>query len=287
MIQGTSSGAGKSIIATALCRILSDMGYAVAPFKSQNMSRYSYEISRNAEISSAQAVQAVAARCPITVHLNPVLLKPQQYASKAKAKQESAVYVEGKMYGIMDADAYYNRFVLSRGLPAATKSLNMLMAEYDIVVLEGAGSPAEINLTACDIANMKMAHAAGDAPVIIACDIDRGGAFASLAGTVSLLADDDARLVRGFVLNKFRGDESILKAGCDTIHEKTGIPVVGVIPMLDLSDIPDEDSLDSRVDAPRWRSGDAPPAVERGVDRLAREVKRHLAIEQILEVLQQ
>lgn len=281
MIQGTSSGAGKSILVAALCRILSDLGYTVAPFKSQNMSRYSYSISnqQHLEISSAQAIQAAAARCQITSELNPILLKPQIQS------MSSVVYVNGAIYGTMDATTYYSEFVLSRGFNAASKALESLSAKHDIIILEGAGSPVEINLTKYDIANMKMAHLANDAPVIVVCDIDRGGAFASLAGTMALLSADDARLVRGFVLNKFRGDIEILKPGYDIIYDKTNVPILGTIPMLDLSDLPDEDSLDSRADAPHWGAGEIPPQIERGLTNLAKNVKMHLNIEQILEMI--
>lgn len=280
MVQGTSSGAGKSMIVAALCRIFSDLGYKVAPFKSQNMSRHSYLIpDRNLEISSAQALQAVAARCDITSDLNPILLKPQ-------GNLQSAVYVNGLLHGVMDAARYYDAFALSGGLAAAKRALASLSGRFDLIVLEGAGSPAEINLAAQDIANMRMAHLAGDASVVLACDIDRGGAFASLAGTVSLLPKDDARLVRGFVLNKFRGDVSILKPGCDMLHDMTGVPVMGIIPMLDLSGLPDEDSLDARADAPLWDSGSVPRHVEDGLLKLVDGVKNSLDLDALVSMIE-
>ncbi len=279
MIQGTSSGAGKSTITAALCRILSDFGYTVAPFKSQNMSRHSYHI-RDLEISSAQAVQAAAARCNITTHLNPILLKP------IKGAMTSEVYVNGRLYDVMDSVTYYNNFVLTDGLKVASESLSSLSAMYDVVVLEGAGSPVEINLVKYDIANMKMAHMVNDAAVILVCDIERGGAFAALAGTMQLLPDKDARLVKGFVFNKFRGDESILKPGYDTLYNITNVPTLGTVPVLDdLTGIPDEDSLDARDDAPRWSTGDVPSYVEQGLHTLAKNVKAHLEIDQILEMI--
>ena len=282
MVQGTTSGAGKSTIVTALCRILSDMGYSVAPFKSQNMSRYSYTIKDNNiryEISSAQAVQAAAARCKITTESNPILLKPN-------GDNTSAVHVDGTLYGVMDYTAYYEKFALYDGLDAASKSLASLMQKYEIVILEGAGSPAEINLTKYDIANMKMAHLADDAAVIMTCDIDRGGAFASLIGTMSLLDSRDASLVRGFVLNKFRGDRLILEPGCNTIYDTTGIPVMGVIPVLDTSGLPDEDSLDRRSKSPVWDSDDIPIQIDNAIDALAKSVKSNLDIDAILQMIQ-
>ena len=289
MVQGTASGAGKSVITAALCRIFSDMGYAVAPFKSQNMSRYSYTIpgQEGLEISSAQAVQAAAARCEITASLNPILLKPEGWSEgegSQRRRSSSAIYVEGRPYGVMDPGRYYNEFALSDGLAAASAALKSLIERFDIVILEGAGSPAEINLARYDIANMRMAHMAGDAPVIIACDIDRGGAFASLAGTMALLPDDDARLVEGFVLNKFRGDVSVLEPGYGELYDMTGVPVIGTVPMLDLSDLPDEDSLDSRPGTPIWDAGAVPEHIERGLRKLARDARTHLDVDAILEM---
>ncbi len=278
MIQGTSSGAGKSVIAAALCRIFSDMGYRVAPFKSQNMSRRSYVIpGQGLEISSAQAVQAAAARCDITTDLNPILLKP-------RGEMRCVTYVNGRVYGTMKASRYYDTFALSDGLAAAERALASLLGRFDVVVLEGAGSPAEINLAAHDIANMRMAHLAGDASVVLVCDIDRGGAFASLAGTMSLLPADDARLVRGFVLNKFRGDAALLRPGYDMLHDVTGVPIIGTVPMLDMSDLPDEDSLGARAGAPRWKTGPVPPRVEEGLSRIAAAVGACLDMDAILDM---
>lgn len=280
MIQGTSSGAGKSVIAAALCRILSDMGHAVAPFKSQNMSSYSYAIpGQDLEIAAAQALQAAAARCDATVQMNPVLLKPQE------DHRTSAVYVDGRFHSVMDPARYYDDFALSAGLDAAARALEALAGRFDIVVIEGAGSPAEINLAQYDIANMRIAHMAGGAPVVLVCDIDRGGAFASLAGTMRLLPERDAGLVRGFILNKFRGDPSVLEPGYGMLYDVTGIPVIGTVPMLDLSGLPDEDTLDARADAPRWGAGAVPPHVEAGIDRLARDVKVNLDMDAILDMI--
>ena len=281
MVQGTSSGSGKSTLVTALCRILSDMGYKVAPFKSQNMSRYSYTIKDGhilCEISSAQAVQAAAARCQITTKLNPIMLKP-------KGDGTSAVYVDGTPYDTMHYTKYYKEFALHDGLDAASRSLEYLMQNYDMVVLEGAGSPAEINLAEYDIANMRMAHMADDASVVLACDIDRGGAFASLAGTMSLLKPDDASMVRGFLLNKFRGERHILEPGCNMIRGMTGIPVVGVVPILDMSGLPDEDSLDRRDGAPVWDSDGVPAHIDDAIDRLAKDVKSNVDMDAILGMI--
>jgi len=279
MVQGTSSGAGKSVIAAALCRILSDMGYTVAPFKSQNMSRYSYVApGGRLEVASAQAVQAAAARCDITHEMNPILLKP-------RGDGTSAVYVNGTMRGVMDASSYYDGFALGDGLAAASRALRSLMERFEVVVLEGAGSPAEVNLARYDIANMRMAHMAGDAPVLITCDVDRGGAFASLVGTMNLLPEDDARLVRGFILNKFRGDASILEPGYAVLRDVTGVPVVGTVPMIDGMGIPDEDSLDRRPGSPRWDSGEPPPGFQAELDRLAGHVRDSVDVDAVVKMI--
>lgn len=276
MVQGTSSGAGKTVLAAALCRIFSDMGYSVAPFKSQNMSNRSFVSDSGIEISAAQAMQAAAARCKVTAALNPVLLKP-------RGGQESEVYLEGKRYGIMNAGRYYEEFALRDGLAAASGSLESLLEEFDLVVLEGAGSPAEINLAGYDIANMRMARLAC-ASVLLVCDVDRGGSFASLAGTLALLPGEEARLVRGFVMNKFRGDLSVLRLGFSKLETITGVPVVGTVPMLDLSSLPDEDSLDSSGSV-QWSSGRPPAGMEEGICRLAAAVKESLDMDRIVEMV--
>lgn len=233
MVQGTSSGAGKTTLVTALCRIFANEGYRVAPFKSQNMSSYSY-VGKDFEISRAQAIQAVAARTEIDPSMNPILLKPL-------GDYNSEVFVNGKFYKKMHAYEYYKKFALTKGLTAAKRALDYLLSRYDLVILEGAGSPAEINLQRYDIANMRMARHCLS-PVILVTDIDKGGSFASVIGTMSLLEKGDKKLVKGFVINKFRGDLKILAPGLDVLSSKTGRPVLGTIPMVDL-DIPDEDSL--------------------------------------------
>lgn len=233
MIQGTSSGAGKTTLVTALCRIFADEGYRVAPFKSQNMSSYSYR-SDDFEISRAQAIQAIAARTDISPHMNPILLKPI-------GDYKSEVFVKGKFYKKMHADEYYKKFSLTRGLDVAKESFDNLREQYDLVILEGAGSPAEINMQKYDIANMKMAKHCSS-PVILISDIDKGGTFASIVGTLALLEGEYKRFVKGYVINKFRGDIDILRPGFVMLKKKTGRPVFGTIPLLKFN-IPDEDSL--------------------------------------------
>lgn len=233
MIQGTASDVGKSVICTALCRIFSNDGHRVVPFKSQNMALNSYITSDGGEIGRAQGVQAEAARLKATTDMNPILLKPKQ-------EMVSEVVVHGKHYLDMDARTYRNNFV-EQVMPIVRESVERLQQDYDIIVLEGAGSPAEINLKQRDIANMRMAHLT-DAAVILVADIDRGGAFASIVGTLALLDEEERKRVKGLLINKFRGMKELLDDGLTWIEEKTGIPVLGVIPYIDVH-IEAEDSL--------------------------------------------
>ncbi len=231
MIQGTSSGAGKSLLVTALCRAFNNKGLKVAPFKAQNMALNSFITRDGGEIGRAQALQAEAARIEPTVDMNPVLLK-------AMGEKGSQVIVHGKVYGNFSARDYYK---LKKALwPKVTESLDRLMSEYDLVIIEGAGSPAEINLMDKEIVNMAVARYA-KAPVILIGDIDRGGVFASLYGTLKLLGKD-SRFIKAFVINKFRGDKEILLPGLELIKEKTGRPVIGVLPYLKIK-LPEEDGL--------------------------------------------
>ena len=270
MIQGTSSGAGKTTLVTALCRIFSNKGYSVAPFKSQNMSNFSY-IGKNFEISRAQAIQAIAARCEITPDLNPILLKPL-------GNYYSDVFVQGKKFARMHATQYYQKFIKTRGMNFATKSFRNLQQTYDIVILEGAGSPAEINLEKFDIANMKMAKLA-NSPVLLISDIDRGGSFASLVGTMSLLDKHYQKLVRGFILNKFRGDVNILKPGFRKIKKITQRPVLGVIPMLDFN-LPEEDSLGVIARDLAWTKKNI-DLMELNIEKLSKIVSKNLNVKEI------
>ena len=270
MIQGTSSGAGKTTLVTALCRIFSNKGYSVAPFKSQNMSNFSY-IGKNFEISRAQAIQAIAARCEITPDLNPILLKPL-------GNYYSDVFVQGKKFARMHATQYYQKFIKTRGMNFATKSFRNLQQTYDIVILEGAGSPAEINLEKFDIANMKMAKLA-NSPVLLISDIDRGGSFASLVGTMSLLDKHYQKLVRGFILNKFRGDVNILKPGFRKIKKITQRPVLGVIPMLDFN-LPEEDSLSVIAKDLAWTKKNI-DLMELNIEKLSKIVSKNLNVKEI------
>lgn len=236
MIQGTMSNSGKSFVAAALCRILRQDGYSVAPFKSQNMALNSYITKDGLEIGRAQAMQAEAAGIAPTVDMNPILLKPT-------SQMGSQVIVNGEVFGNLRAMDYYRR--KTEFIPAVREAFERLESQFDAIVLEGAGSPAEINLRDNDIVNMGMAKIA-NAPVLLVGDIDRGGVFASLYGTVSLLEPEERARIKGLVINKFRGDVKILEPGLRMIEERLHIPVVGVIPMEQI-DLDDEDSLSDRL----------------------------------------
>jgi adenosylcobyric acid synthase len=232
MIQGTGSGAGKSLIAAALCRIFSDKGLRVAPFKAQNMALNSFITHEGGEIGRAQALQAEAARVLPAVDMNPILLK-------ASGDMGSQVIMRGKAFRHMKATEYYA--FRNEAWKTVVSSYRKLSKAYDVIVLEGAGSPAEINLMDVDIVNMAAAKLA-KAPVFLVGDIDKGGVFASLYGTVKLLGRDGSR-IRGFIINKFRGDMAILQPGLDMITAKTGKPVIGVLPHVPDLGLPEEDGL--------------------------------------------
>ncbi len=239
MVQGTASSAGKSIFVTALCRIFKQDGYKVAPFKAQNMALNSFVTPQGGEIGRSQAIQAEAAGIDPSVEMNPVLLKPQ-------ADNTSQLVLLGRAQQVSDAADYYRHN--SELLPSIKKSLNKLRRDYEILVIEGAGSPAEINLMDREIANMRIARFAS-APVILVGDIDRGGVFASIAGTMQLLPPRQRRLIKGFAINKFRGDISLLKPGLDFLEKRYSRSVLGVIPYIRNIGIAQEDSvyLDERI----------------------------------------
>ena len=270
MVQGTSSGAGKTTLVTALCRIFANSGYSVAPFKSQNMSSYSYK-GNNFEISRAQAIQAIAARTKINPRMNPILLKPfGSYVSK--------VFLNGKFYKKMHAKDYYKKFALTKGLQAAKESLEWLKQNYDLIIMEGAGSPAEFNLEKYDIANMRMAEYS-NAPVILVADIDKGGTFASIVGTIELIDKKYQKFLQGFVINKFRGDIDILRPSFRKLKQRTGKPVFGTIPLMKL-DIPEEDSLHSSPKEMRWDKKHL-KSLDSEIEKLSRVVKANLNMKAI------
>lgn len=233
MIQGTGSGVGKSIIVTALCRIFLQAGYKVAPFKAQNMALNSYVTATGGEIGRAQATQALACKIRPTVDMNPILIKPTR-------DTKAQIILHGKPIENMSVYEYKN--YKARIFPEIKKSFERLDREYEIIVIEGAGSPAEINLKEHDLVNMKIAQFA-KAPVILVGDIDRGGVFAWLIGTLNLLSAEERKMVKGFIINKFRGDKRLLRSGINFLEKYTGIKVLGVIPYFHNIKIPEEDSV--------------------------------------------
>lgn len=234
MIQGTSSDAGKSAIATAFCRIFAQAGYKTAPFKSQNMALNSYVTLDGKEIGRAQGVQAEAAGIVATTDMNPILIKPTREA-------ESQIVVNGEPYGNMKATAYRTEFY-EKGLQTIREAYQRLAARYERIVIEGAGSPAEINLNDRELVNMRVARLT-NAPVILVADIERGGVFASLVGTLQLLEPQDRDRVIGVIINRFRGDLTLLQPGLDWFESYTGKPVLGVVPFIPDLWIDAEDSL--------------------------------------------
>ena len=254
MVQGTTSNAGKSLTVAALCRIFRQDGLKAAPFKSQNMALNSFITADGAEMGRAQVMQAEAAGIEPDVRMNPILLKPTSDCG-------SQIIVNGVARGTMAAKDYYP--YKKKLIPDILQAYHSLAEEYDVIVIEGAGSPAEINLRENDIVNMGLAEMV-DAPVLLVGDIDRGGVFASLYGTAALLQPEEQKRIKGLIINKFRGDVDILKPGLDMMEEKLPIPFVGVVPYLHL-DIDDEDSLSERL-----QSKQTPAVLDIAVIRLPR-----------------
>ncbi len=250
MIQGTMSSAGKSLMVAALCRIFKQDGFCVAPFKAQNMALNSFVTRNDLEIGRAQAMQAQAAGIDVTVEMNPVLIKPE-------ADAFAQIVVMGKPWARLPAGEYMRR--RSELWQIVTHALDSLRAEYDVVVIEGAGSPAELNLRRGDLVNMAIANYA-NAPVLLVGDIDRGGIFAQLIGTHILLEPNERALVKGFIVNKFRGEPRLFEDGIKILEERSGVPVVGVIPFVRDLQIADEDSvvLDATEDKGRKTNGVRP-----------------------------
>ncbi|MBR4384403.1 MAG: cobyric acid synthase [Selenomonadaceae bacterium] len=240
MFQGTSSHVGKSILTTALCRIFFREGRRVAPFKAQNMALNSFVTADGLEMGRAQVAQAEAAGLAPRVEMNPVLLKPT-------GNQSSQVIINGKPVGVMSAAEYHQSYSL-KAFDAVKAALQKLSAEFDTIIIEGAGSPAEVNLKDNDIVNMRVAKYL-NAPVILVADIDRGGCLASIVGTLELLDDDERDLVKGIVINKFRGDVNLFLPAVDFLERKTQKPVLGIVPYIEKLGIDDEDSvsLDEKI----------------------------------------
>ena len=265
MIQGTSSNSGKSFIVTGLCRLFADMGINVCPFKSQNMSCNSFTLPGGLEISHAQALQAQAARQTPQVFMNPIMLKPQHNTS-------SQVFLNGKLYSPTTAN--YRHFTQTIGIQTVRVSLSLIAQNFDAVIIEGAGSPAEINLNAWEIVNMRIAREA-DVPVILVADVDRGGALASVVGTLELLGNDRQR-VRGIIYNMFRGDIGLFRDAVTWTEEYTGVRVLGVLPFLEDVYLPPEDSLSF--------SHNAVSELDDTFDKIADSLRNNLDIDALLRL---
>lgn len=275
MVQGTSSGAGKSTIVIALCRILSNLGFIVSPFKAQNMSSKVHSISSTYKISQIQAIQSFASRKKPEWQINPILLIPI-------GDDKSRIFVEGKFYQEMSAKKYYTEFVLEKGFPIVLNALNKLREKNDIILIEGAGSPVEINIAKYDIANMLLAEKI-NSPVILVSDIERGGCFASLYGTIKLLKLKHQRLTKGFIINKFRGDENILEDAIRFIEYSTKMINLGIIPKIEFS-LPPEDSLDgtNNYNLKKAEKLYSKRRLEEQIDLLASNIENRLNLKFIL-----
>lgn len=271
MLQGTSSHVGKSILAAALCRIFHQDGCRVAPFKSQNMTGNSFMTRDGLEMGQSQALQAQAAGLEPRVEMNPILIKPVRNNS-------AQVIVQGRPLGDM-SDLDYHQGKNLKLLKEIEKALDTLRQDYEVIVIEGAGSPAEVNLKDRDLANMRTARLA-KAPVLLVADIDRGGALASIVGTLELLDPEEREMVKGIVINRFRGKLSLLKPALDFLEEKTGKPVLGVVPFIEIN-LPEEDSLGSGEKEQQIETVD----LEKEFDRLADTCRSSLDMKRIYELL--
>ena len=272
MVQGATSSAGKSLLCTGLCRYFYKKGLKVFPFKSQNMSRNAFVDEDGNKIATAQVQQAFACNRKPDVKMNPVLLIP-------KTDVGSTVVLFGKEFKDMKAREYFE--YKKELLPVIEKTFSEIESENDIVVVEGAGSPAEINLRENDIVNMGLAELV-DLPVILVADIDRGGVFASLYGTVMLLSENERKRIKGLVINKFRGDKTLLDSGIEQIEKLTGIPVIGTIPYVKLN-IPDEDSLVD-YDKPANHGGVTREELEIEFDKLMNAIADNMDMKLVEEI---
>jgi adenosylcobyric acid synthase len=273
MVQGTGSDAGKSFIVAGLCRVFSDKGIRVCPFKSQNMSNYSWFTKEGLEMSRAQAIQAEAARLTPEVFMNPILLKPRGDAS-------SEIVLNGRALGVTAGRNYYRDFAMNEGIAAVREALAHIEKNFDAVLIEGAGSPAEVNLNDAEIVNMRVARIA-DVPVILVADVDRGGSLASVVGTLDLLGDDRER-VKAIVFNKFRGDMSLFEPAARWIEKRTGVKVAGVVPWTPGVRLPAEDSLSEGY--PKPQATDDISTREESYRLMADTIKSSLDVEYISEL---
>ena len=275
MIQGTSSGAGKSTLVIALCRIFSDMGYKVCPFKAQNMTSNFHLLKEKKSLkrmARIQAVQAMAARTEPDIRMNPVLLKPL-------GSNLSEIILGGLKNLNMTAEDYYNSFVLQKGFPKVLQDLESLRNENDLILIEGAGSPAEINLSNYDIANMILAEKT-NSKVLLVADIERGGCFAAIVGTIKLLPARQRKFVEGVIINKFLGQKSILNKSITSVEKMTKKNVVGIIPKTEFN-IPNEDSLDQK----RSKSSYSKGYLDEQIDFVASTFRENTDMKYLLNIL--
>jgi adenosylcobyric acid synthase len=275
MIQGTSSGAGKSTTVMALCRIFSNMGYKVCPFKAQNMTSNFYDLKENnsvKEMARIQAVQAIAARVRPDIRMNPILLRPLR-------NNVSEIILGGLKNLRMSADEYYNNFVLQKGFPKVLQDVESLRKEYDLVLIEGAGSPAEINLSKYDIANMILAEKI-NSKVLLVADIERGGCFAAIVGTIKLLPFRQRKIVKGVIINKFLGEKSILNKAILSVEKMTNKRILGIIPKTRF-DIPNEDSLDQKKSKSSYNKS----YLDKQIENVAATFKKNIDMKYLLNII--
>jgi adenosylcobyric acid synthase len=275
MIQGTSSGAGKSTTVMALCRIFSNMGYKVCPFKAQNMTSNFYDLKENnsvKQMARIQAVQAIAARIRPDIRMNPILLRPLR-------NNVSEIILGGLKNLRMSADEYYSNFVLQKGFPKVLQDVESLRKEYDLVLIEGAGSPAEINLSKYDIANMILAEKI-NSKVLLVADIERGGCFAAIVGTIKLLPIRQRKIVKGVIINKFLGEKSILNKAILSVEKMTNKRILGIIPKTRF-DIPNEDSLDQKKSKSSYNSS----YLDKQIENVAATFKKNIDMKYLLNII--
>lgn len=275
MIQGTSSGAGKSTMVIALCRIFSNMGYKVCPFKAQNMTSNFYDLKENnsvKEMARIQAVQAIAARARPDIRMNPILLRPLR-------NNVSEIILGGLRNLRLSADEYYRNFVLQKGFPKVLQDIESLRKEYDLVLIEGAGSPAEINLSKYDIANMILAEKI-NSNVLLVADIERGGCFAAIVGTIKLLPTRQRKIVKGVIINKFLGEKSILNKAILSVEKMTNKKILGIIPKTRF-DIPNEDSLDQKKSKSSYNRS----YLDRQIENVAATFKKNIDMKYLLNIV--
>ncbi|HLR52565.1 MAG TPA: cobyric acid synthase [Candidatus Avamphibacillus sp.] len=274
MIQGTASSVGKSLIAVAFCRLLYESGYQVAPFKAQNVTQNFHINSQGEKIAKSQAIQAKAAKTKASTFMNPTSL--------TLGEQKSKVILLGKEAGIFKRTKNH-KYVYEKWIKTIQTSLDQLHKQYDSLVIEGAGSPVELNLKDQDVANMKTAELA-DVPVILVADINKGGAFASIVGTLELLTPEERKRVKGIIINKFQGKKSLFQNGIRLMEQKTNLPVLGVLPYID-HDIEEEDNMDLLDKNCNATTSSLP--TDDQIESLAQKMKQHLNWEQIIEIIEQ